>query len=82
MVVEPDELDAIAPGRSRTLDIDRFVDLDDIDPVFFQKSYWLAPDRNGDPKPYALLVKAMDETHQAAIGTFVMRGKEYLAAIR
>ena len=82
VVVEPDELDDIAPGRSRTLDVETFVDLDEIDPVYFQKTYWLAPGRDSDPKPYGLLVKAMATTNRAGIGTFVMRGKEYLAAIR
>ncbi len=82
VTIEPDELEAVAPGRSRTLEIETFVDLADIDPVYFQKSYWLAPGKDSDPKPYALLVEAMDKTNQAGIGTFVMRGKEYLAAIR
>jgi DNA end-binding protein Ku len=81
VVVEPDELDAVSPGRSRTLDINTFVDLDQIDPIYFEKTYWLAPGK-GDPKPYALLTKAMAETNRAGIGNFVMRGKEYLAAIR
>ncbi len=81
VVVEPDELEAVSPGRSRTLDISTFVDLDDIDPIFFEKTYWLAPAK-GDPKAYALLVKAMEKTNRAGIGNFVMRGKEYLAAIR
>ncbi len=82
VVVEPDELDAVAPGRSQTLDIETFVDLDEIDPVYFQKTYWLGPGKDSDPQPYALLVKAMAKSNRAAIGTFVMRGKEYLAAIR
>lgn len=82
VVVEPDELDAVAPGRSQNLDIQAFVDIADIDPVFFNKTYWLGPGKKGDTKPYALLVKAMEETNRAGIGSFVMRGKEYLAAIR
>jgi DNA end-binding protein Ku len=82
VIVEPEELDAIAPGRSRTLDITRFVDLDEIDPVYFQKTYWLAPTSEQYTKPYALLVEAMARTNRAGIATFVMRGKEYLTAIR
>jgi DNA end-binding protein Ku len=82
VVVEPKELEAVAPGRSRTLDIATFVDLDDIDPIFFQKTYWLAPAKGGDPKAYALLTQAMAKRNRVGIGNFVMRGKEYLAAIR
>jgi DNA end-binding protein Ku len=82
VIVEPDELDAIAPGRSRDLDISDFVDLDEIDPIYFQKTYWLAPTAEQYSRPYALLLAAMTRTNRAAIGTFVMRGKQYLAAIR
>jgi DNA end-binding protein Ku len=82
VVVEPAELEAIAPGRSRNLDILTFVDLDEIDPLFFQKTYWLAPSGEQYTRPYALLLEAMEKTNRAGIGSFVMRGKEYLAAIR
>jgi DNA end-binding protein Ku len=82
VMVEPDELDEIAPGRSRTIDIRTFVDLDEIDPIFFQKTYWLAPADPAFAPAYELLRKAMAETNRAGIATFVMRGKEYLAAIR
>jgi DNA end-binding protein Ku len=82
VIVEPEELDAIAPGRSRTIDITSFVDLDEIDPVYFQKTYWLAPQDEQYARPYALLVEAMARTNRAGIATFVMRGKEYLTAIR
>jgi DNA end-binding protein Ku len=81
VVVEPDELDDIAPGRSRTIEIVTFVDLADIDPIFFQKTYWLAPAGDND-RPYALLREAMTRSNRAGIATFVMRGKEYLTAIR
>ncbi|PZS39641.1 MAG: hypothetical protein DLM62_07185, partial [Pseudonocardiales bacterium] len=47
VIVEPEELDDIAPGRSRSIDITSFIDSDEIDPVYFQKAYWLAPHRNG-----------------------------------
>jgi DNA end-binding protein Ku len=82
VIVERDELADIAPGRSRTIDITTFVDLDDIDPIFFQKTYWLAPTDEQYERPYALLREAMTRTHKAGIATFVMRGKEYLTAIR
>lgn len=82
VIVEPDELEAIAPGRSRDLEISDFVDLDEIDPLNFQKTYWLAPTAEQYSRPYGLLLAAMARTNRAAIGTFVMRGKQYLAAIR
>ncbi|RSM74738.1 Ku protein [Kibdelosporangium aridum] len=82
VLVEPDELADIAPGRSRTIDIDAFVDLDEIDPIFYQKTYWLAPAKKEYARPYALLAKAMTESNRAGIATFVMRGKQYLTAVR
>ena len=82
VLVEPDELADIAPGRSRTIDITTFVDLDEIDPIFFQKTYWLAPTDERYARPYALLREAMARTNRAGIATFVMRGKEYLTALR
>jgi DNA end-binding protein Ku len=82
VIVEPDELDAVAPGRSRSIDITSFVDLNEIDPVHFQKTYWLAPAGEEYTRPYGLLLEAMARTNRAGIATFVMRGKEYLTAIR
>ncbi|MEN3263133.1 Ku protein [Pseudonocardia sp.] len=82
VIVEPEELADIAPGRSRTIDIVTFVDLDEIDPIYFQKTYWLAPTAEQYARPYALLREAMARTNRAGIATFVMRGKEYLTAIR
>jgi DNA end-binding protein Ku len=82
VLVEPEELADIAPGRSRTIDIQTFVDLDEIDPIFFQKTYWLAPTDERYARPYALLREAMTRTNRAGIATFVMRGKEYLTALR
>lgn len=82
VIVEPEELDDIAPGRSRSIDITTFIDSDEIDPVYFQKTYWLAPDGEQYARPYALLLEAMARTNRAGIATFVMRGKEYLTAIR
>jgi DNA end-binding protein Ku len=82
VIVAPDELADIAPGRSRAIDISTFVDLDEIDPMFFQKTYWLAPTDEQYARPYALLREAMTRTNRAGIATFVMRGKEYLTALR
>ena len=82
VIVEPEELSDIAPGRSRTIDIQTFVDLDEIDPIYFQKTYWLAPTDERYARPYALLREAMTRTNRAGIATFVMRGKEYLTALR
>jgi DNA end-binding protein Ku len=82
VLVEPSELDEIAPGRSRTIDIEAFVDLDEIDPIFFQKTYWLAPAKEEFNRAYALLVRVMEKTNKAGIAKFVMRGKEYIAAVR
>src|SRR5262245_38942343 len=82
VMVEPEELDDIAPGRSRQLEINTFVDLAEIDPLRFQKSYYLAPSDQENTSSYALLRDALGKTNQAGIATFVMRGKEYLAAIR
>jgi DNA end-binding protein Ku len=82
VIVEPDELDEIAPGRSRTIDIEGFVDLDDIDPIYFQKTYWLAPAKEEFGRAYGLLLQAMAKTNKAGIAKFVMRGKEYISAVR
>ncbi|MFC6161072.1 non-homologous end joining protein Ku [Kribbella jiaozuonensis] len=82
VIVEPDELDDIAPGKSRSLEIDTFVDLDDIDPMHFQKSYYLAPSDSDNASSYALLRDALAKTNRAGIAKFVMRGEEYLATIR
>jgi DNA end-binding protein Ku len=82
VLVERDELEQIAPGRSRTIDIEAFVDLGEIDPIYFQKSYWLAPAKEEFNRAYSLLIEAMAKTNRAGIATFVMRGKEYVAAVR
>jgi DNA end-binding protein Ku len=82
VMLEPAELDSVAPGRSRSLEIHVFVDLAEIDPIYYQRSYYLAPGSEETAKTYALLRDAMAKANRAAIGTLVMRGKEYLAAIR
>jgi DNA end-binding protein Ku len=82
VLIEPDELDEVAPGRSRTLDIEAFVDLDEVDPIYFQKTYWLAPAKEEFNRAYGLLLEAMSKSHKAGIATFAMRGKEHIAAVR
>ena len=75
------ELDELAPVAARTIDIDAFIDLADIDPVFYDSAYHLVPDEAA-AKPYKLLAEAMDEADKVAICGFVMRSKQHLAAIR
>lgn len=82
VLVTDEELEAVDPGRSRTIDITDFVDLGEIDPVYFQKTYYLAPKGEGAMRAYALLHRAMADTDKAGIATFVMHGKQYLAVIR
>ena len=81
VTVTDSELEALAPAAARTIDIDAFVDLADIDPVLYDSAYHLAPDE-ATAKPYKLLAEAMDEAGKVAICHFVMRSKQYLAAIR
>jgi DNA end-binding protein Ku len=77
------DLFSIAPERSRTIDIEEFVNLADIDPVFYEKSYHVAPARGaGAEKPYALLLRAMQGAGMVGIGRFVLRTKPHLVAIR
>jgi DNA end-binding protein Ku len=83
VLLDPDELRALRPEQTQTIEIEEFVDLAVIDPVYFEKSYHVAPKRGvGAEKPYALLVMAMERAGKVAIGRFVLRTKEYLAAIR
>lgn len=81
VVIDPEELRSIDPESSRAIDIEEFVDLVDIDPIFFDHSYYLVPDDRA-VKPYALLVEAMADTGKVALGRFVLRTKQYLAALR
>jgi DNA end-binding protein Ku len=83
VTVEAEELESVAPERSRVLEVEQFVDLKDIDPVHFEKSYYLVPQRTAaSARPYWLLYRAMEEAGKVAIGRFVMRTKEYLVAVR
>ncbi|MCU1353566.1 MAG: Ku protein [Acidimicrobiales bacterium] len=81
VLVSEDELAALDPEASRTIDIEEFVELVDIDPIYYDASYFIAPDK-ATVKPYALLVKAMEDAGKVGIARFVMRSKQYLAAIR
>ena len=79
----PEELETVRPEKSKAIEVEDFVDLEEIDPIFFEKTYYLAPDTNrGGGKPYTLLRKALEKKNKIAIGQFVMRSKQYLAAIR
>src|SRR5438309_12064365 len=77
------ELVSIAPERSRTIEIEEFVDLAEIDPVFYEKSYHVGPVRGvGAEKPYLLLLRAMQAARMVGIGRFVLRTKPHLVAVR
>lgn len=80
--VTPEELDAAEPEKSRLVDIEDFVDITDIDPLYFADAYYLEPDGRGAAKSYVLLVRSMEEAGRIAIGRFVMRTREYLVALR
>ena len=81
IVVDPDEIAALSPVATHTVDIEEFVDLDEIDPIFFEHAYYLVPDKRAE-KPYALLVEAMRRSNRVAIARMVLRTKQYLCAIR
>jgi DNA end-binding protein Ku len=81
VVLTKEELAELDPKRTRAIEIQDFVDLDDIDPIYFEQPYYLGPD-TGAERAYALLVQAMKEARKVAIARFVLRNKEHLAAIR
>ena len=80
VTIEDDELERLAPEKTRDIDLRVFVPADEIDPIYFERAYYLAPD-GGNTKAYKLLARVMEESGRAGIATFVMREKEYLAAI-
>ncbi|MEU9791299.1 Ku protein [Streptomyces sparsogenes] len=82
VIVEPDELDEIAPGKSQVIEITGFADLEQVDPVYFDKTYYLAPKGEEYTKVYELLRAALEKENKTGIATFVMRGKQYLVALR
>jgi DNA end-binding protein Ku len=84
VVVTDDELATAAPRKTRTIDIEAFVDVADVDPIYFDHPYVLMPagDAEGTQRAYRLLLEVMSDEAQAALGRFVMRTKEYLVLIR
>jgi DNA end-binding protein Ku len=82
VVVEPDELRKIAPGRSQAIDVVEFVDLREIDPVYFDRTYWVAPGDENYAHSYGLLRQALARSDRAGIATVTMHGREHLTALR
>jgi len=81
-IFDQDELKELAPPSTKTIDIEDFVPLEDIDPIYFERTYHLAPANDAAAHAYALLATVMEERERVAIGKVVMREKQYLAAIR
>jgi DNA end-binding protein Ku len=79
---DKDELQELRPASTKAIEVTDFVDLDDIDPIYYERTYWLAPDGDAAKKAYQLLLSAMEERERVAIGTVVMRNKQYLVAVR
>jgi DNA end-binding protein Ku len=79
--LEDEDLDRLDVELTKTIDILDFVDLDEIDPIYFRKAYYLLP-QDGAEKPYRLLARALDETGKVAIAKIVIRNKQHLAAVR
>lgn len=82
VIVESEELQVVAPGQSRLIEIVQFADGAEIDPVHQRSTYYLAPDGEESAKPYGLLRDALADAGSVGIASFVMRGQQYLAAIR
>lgn len=81
VVVEPEELDALALEKSETIEIERFVALAEIDPIYYDRPYYLLPEEKAR-KPYALLLRALEKSGSVGIARFVMHGREHLTALR
>jgi DNA end-binding protein Ku len=81
VLIDPDELESLDPKATRTIDIEDFVDLDQIDPIYYDHTYYLAP-ATGGAKPYRLLLDAMRASGKVAIGRLVLRTKQQLCALR
>ena len=79
---EKSELEDLRPASTKTIDVQDFVALADIDPIYYDRTYWLAPDGDAAKKAYSLLLAAMEDRERVGIGSVVMRTKQYLAAIR
>src|ERR671919_2050724 len=81
IVLTREELEELDPKRTRAIEVQDFVDLDEIDPIYFDHPYYLGPDK-GAERAYTLLVKAMEDSRKVAVARFVLRNKENLAALR
>jgi DNA end-binding protein Ku len=81
VVISPDELESLQPEKTRAIDIEDFVDLEEIDPIYYDHPYYLLPDK-GAEKAYALLLESMREANKVAVARVVIRSKENLVAIR
>ncbi len=81
VVFSRDELDELSPKRTKAIEVEEFVDLDDIDPIYFVQPYYLGPEP-GAERAYGLLTKAMADERKVAVARFVLRNKEHLAALR
>ena len=82
VTLDPSELDELRPETTRMIDIADFVELAEVDPAYYDRTYWLLPDGEAAARAYRLLVEAMEDRGRVGIGTVVMRNKAYLAAIR
>ena len=84
VIVTDEDLEAVEPRKTKTIDIEQFVDVAEVDPIYFDHPYWLVPagDDEGARRAYRLLLGVMEQTDRAALGSFVMRAKEYLAIVR
>ena len=82
VIVTPEELESVEPGRSRTIEITDFVDLDAIDPIYYKSTYYLGPQGEQAVHPYALLREAMAQSNKVAVASLVLRTKEHLVTIR
>lgn len=79
---DPDEIAELRPEMTRAIDVTDFVDLAAIDPIYYERTYWLAPDGEPAARAYRLLLAAMEDQQRVGIGTVVLRNKQHLAAIR
>ena len=82
VLLDDEELESVEPGRTRTIDITDFVDLAEVDPIYYQRTYYLAPRGTAPSVPTNSCTRRWPNTNRAGIATFVMRSKEYLVAVR
>lgn len=81
VTITKEELEQLSPGKSETIDIQDFVDMMEVDPIYFEKSYYLVPDKGG-AKAYRLMYEAMRKSGRVAVARFVMRSREHLVVVR